>query len=283
MSRPRRTLGARRRPYSGLETTVLSSRESAADHRTEAGRELFYWFLKRIVVGPVLRVLFRPWTRGLEHLPVKGGAIIAANHLSFIDSIFVPIAVPRPVVYLAKNDYFTRPGVRGRAQRWFLRVTNQLPMDRGGGAGSEDSLRAGLDVLRSGSLLGIYPEGTRSPDGKLHRGRTGVARLAIAGGVPVVPAALIGTDVVQPKGRTIPRIRRVGVVFGEPLDFTRFEGKTDDRHVLRAVTDEIMYEIMRLSGQEYVDTYAASHRPKLLTTDPQESAGPAVPGASDLQ
>ncbi|WP_408610947.1 lysophospholipid acyltransferase family protein [Brevibacterium yomogidense] len=260
---------------------VLSNHERAAVHRTEAGRQLFYWFLKRIVVGPILRVLFRPWTRGLEHLPVKDGAIIAANHLSFIDSIFVPIAVPRPVVYLAKNDYFTRPGVRGSAQRWFLRVTNQLPMDRGGGAGSEDSLRSGLEVLRAGALLGIYPEGTRSPDGKLHRGRTGVARLAIAAGVPVVPAALIGTDAVQPKGRTVPRIRRVGVVFGEPLDFARYEGRSGDRHVLRSVTDEIMYEIMRLSGQEYVDTYAASHKPKLLTADPPDPADPSAPGMPD--
>ena len=229
---------------------------------------MFYWLLKRIVVGPILRFLFRPWTRGLEHLPAEGGAIIAANHLSFIDSIFVPIAVPRPVVYLAKNDYFTRPGIRGRLQRWFFQLTNQLPMDRGGGSGSENSLRAGLDVLRSGSLLGIYPEGTRSPDGRLHRGRTGVARLAIAAGVPVVPAALIGTDAVQPKGRNIPRIRRVGVVFGEPLDFSRYEGRSDDRYVLRAVADEIMYEIMRLSGQEYSDTYASAHAKTLLTSTP---------------
>ncbi|MGO1440686.1 MAG: lysophospholipid acyltransferase family protein [Brevibacterium yomogidense] len=227
---------------------------------------MFYWLLKRIVVGPILRILFRPWTRGLQHVPADGGAIIAANHLSFIDSIFVPIAVPRPVVYLAKNDYFTRPGVRGRAQRWFFQLTNQLPMDRSGGSGSENSLRAGLDVLQSGSLLGIYPEGTRSPDGRLHRGRTGVARLAIAAGVPVVPAALIGTDAVQPKGKNIPRIRRVGVVFGEPLDFSRFEGRSDDRHVLRAATDEVMYEIMRLSGQEYSDTYATAHTTTLLTS-----------------
>lgn len=243
---------------------------------------MFYWFLKRIVVGPALRVVFRPWTRGLENLPAKGGAIIAANHLSFIDSIFVPVAVPRPVVYLAKNDYFTRPGMRGSAQRCFLRLTNQLPVDRGGGSGSEDSLRSGLEVLRSGALLGIYPEGTRSPDGMLHRGRTGVARLAIAAGVPVVPAALIGTDVVQPKGRTLPKVGRVGVVFGEPLDFTRHEGRSGDRHVLRAVTDEIMYEIMRLSGQEYVDTYAASHKPKLLTTaPPSDEKGQSNPGVTE--
>lgn len=234
---------------------------------------MFYWFLKCILVGPALRVLFRPWTRGLENLPARGGAIIAANHLSFIDSIFVPLAVPRPVVYLAKDEYFTRPGVRGRAQRWFFRMTNQLPMDRSGGSASEAALQAGLAVLRDGNLLGIYPEGTRSLDGRLHRGRTGVARLALAAGVPVVPAALIGTDAVQPKGRTIPRIRRVGVVFGEPIDLSRHGEGPHDRHALRSATDEIMYEIMRLSGQEYVDTYTVSHRPRLLTQQPPEPAG----------
>ena len=236
---------------------------------------MFYLFLKRILVGPALRVLFRPWTRGLENVPAEGGAIIAANHLSFIDSIFVPLAVPRPVVYLAKHEYFTKPGPVGRAQRLFFQMTNQLPMDRSGGSASEGALRAGLDVLRGGNLLGIYPEGTRSLDGRLHRGRTGVARLALAAGVPVIPTALIGTDAVQPKGRTIPRVRRVGVVFGEPIDVSHHTDGEADRHALRSATDEIMYEIMRLSGQEYVDTYTVSRRPRLLTeTEPAgESSG----------
>lgn len=234
---------------------------------------MFYWFLKRILIGPVLRVLFRPWTRGLEHVPAQGGAIIAANHLSFMDSIFLPLAVQRPVVYLAKHEYFTRPGVIGRAQRSFFQMTNQLPMDRSGGTASENSLNAGLEVLRAGKLLGIYPEGTRSLDGRLHRGRTGVARLAIAAGVPVVPAALIGTDAVQPKGRAIPRIRRVGVVFGAAVDLSAFADAGGDRHVLRAATDAIMYEVMRLSGQEYVDTYVHAARPRLLTETPPAAEG----------
>lgn len=227
---------------------------------------MFYWLLKTIVVGPVARALFRPWVRGLENIPETGGAIIAGNHLSFIDSIFVPLAVPRPVVYLAKNDYFVGRGAKGTATRWFFKLTNQLPIDRSGGSASEASLDAGLKVLRRGDLLGIYPEGTRSPDGRLYRGRTGIARLVMEAGVPVVPVALIGTDKVQPEGRTIPRLRRVGIVFGKPLDFSEYAGMQSDRFLLRSVTDEIMYEILRLSGQEYVDAYASSVKTKLLTS-----------------
>lgn len=236
---------------------------------------MFYWLLKTIVVGPIVRTLFRPWVRGLENIPETGGAIIAGNHLSFIDSVFVPLAVPRPVVYLAKNDYFLGRGIKGTATRWFFKLTNQLPMDRSGGSASEASLTAGLRVLRSGKLLGIYPEGTRSPDGRLYRGRTGIARLVLESGVPVVPVALIGTDKVQPEGRTMPRLRRVGIVFGRPLDFSEYAGMQSDRFLLRSVTDEIMYEILRLSGQEYVDTYASSVKTKLLTAVKPQSAAPA--------
>ncbi|GAA1360534.1 1-acyl-sn-glycerol-3-phosphate acyltransferase [Brevibacterium luteolum] len=225
---------------------------------------MFYWLLKRIIVGPFLRALFRPWVRGLENIPESGGAIIAGNHLSFMDSIFVPLVAPRPVVYLAKKDYFTGRGVKGTATRWFFRLTNQLPMDRSGGSASEASLHSGLKVLNGGNLLGIYPEGTRSPDGNLYRGRTGVARLVLEAGVPVVPVALIGTDKVQPVGRMLPRLRRIGVVFGEPLDFSEYEGMAGDRFLLRSITDDIMYEILRLSGQRYIDTYASSAKTKLL-------------------
>ncbi|GAA4388673.1 MULTISPECIES: 1-acyl-sn-glycerol-3-phosphate acyltransferase [Brevibacterium] len=246
---------------------------------------MFYWLLKTIVVGPVARALFRPWVRGLENIPETGGAIIAGNHLSFIDSIFVPLAVPRPVVYLAKNDYFVGRGIKGTVTRWFFKLTNQLPIDRSGGSASEASLDAGLRVLRRGDLLGIYPEGTRSPDGRLYRGRTGIARLVMEAGVPVVPVALIGTDKVQPEGRTIPRLRRVGIVFGKPLDFSEYAGMQGDRFLLRSVTDEIMYEILRLSGQEYVDTYASSVKTKLLTsTKPtnrtEETSGNAAGNAA---
>lgn len=244
---------------------------------------VFYWFLKRIVIGPVLRLLFRPWVRGLDNLPAEGLAIIAGNHNHFMDSIFVPLLVPRPVVYLAKKDYFTGRGVKGTVTRWFFKLNNQLPMDRAGGSGSQASLQAGLKVLGEGNFLGIYPEGTRSPDGKLYRGRTGVARLVLESGAPVVPVAIIGTDKISPTGSLLPKLKRVGVVFGTPMDFSKYEGLPADRFLLRSITDEIMYEIMRLSGQEYVDKYASTVKTKLLTrTKPKktDTSGDLGSGAS---
>lgn len=219
---------------------------------------VFYWVMKRIFLGPVLKLLFRPWVKGLDNLPENGPAILASNHLSFSDSIFMPLMVPRPVVFLAKAEYFTGKGIKGKLTALFFRLTNQLPMDRSGGAASANSLSTGADVLAQGGLLGIYPEGTRSPDGKLYRGKVGVAKLVLASGVPVIPVAMIGTDKVQPIGRTLPNIRRIGMIFGAPLDFSRYQGLADDRFVQRSVTDEIMYELMRLSGQEYVDVYAST-------------------------
>jgi 1-acyl-sn-glycerol-3-phosphate acyltransferase len=213
--------------------------------------------MKRIFLGPVVRTLFRPWVKGLDNIPSEGAAIIASNHLSFSDSIFMPLMVPRPVIFLAKSEYFTGTGLKGRLTALFFRLTNQLPMDRSGGAASAASLQAGMEVLTHGGLLGIYPEGTRSPDSRLYRGKVGVARLALQAGVPVIPVAMIGTDKVQPIGKRLPNIRRIGMIFGKPLDFSRYEGMADDRLIQRSVTDEIMYELMRLSGQEYVDEYAS--------------------------
>jgi 1-acyl-sn-glycerol-3-phosphate acyltransferase len=213
--------------------------------------------MKTFVLGPVLKSLFRPWVKGLDNVPAEGAAILASNHLSFSDSIFMPLMVPRPVVFLAKSEYFTGKGIKGKLTAAFFRLTNQLPMDRSGGAASAASLNAGMDVLRNGSLLGIYPEGTRSPDSRLYRGKVGVARLALQARVPVIPVAMIGTDKVQPIGKRMPNIRRIGMIFGEPLDFSRYYGMEDDRLIQRSVTDEIMYALMRLSGQEYVDEYAA--------------------------
>lgn len=218
---------------------------------------MFYWVMKRILLGPVLKLLFRPWVKGLDNIPAEGAAIIASNHLSFSDSIFMPLMVRRPVVFLAKSEYFTGTGIKGRLTALFFRLTNQLPMDRSGGAASEASLSAGMDVLTHGGLLGIYPEGTRSPDTRLYRGKVGVARLALKAGIPVVPVAMIGTDKVQPIGKRLPNIRRIGMIFGEPLDFSSYHDQAENRLVQRQVTDEIMFELMRLSGQEYVDEYAA--------------------------
>ncbi len=221
-----------------------------------------YFILKTFVLGPLLKLLFRPWVRGMENIPSSGAAILPSNHLSFSDSIFLPLQVRRPVVFLAKSEYFTGKGIKGALVRWFFKSTGQLPIDRSGGKASEASLNTGLGVLSQGLLLGIYPEGTRSPDGRLYRGRTGIARMVLEARVPVIPVAMIDTEKVQPIGKRLPRIRRVGIVIGEPLDFSRFEGMEGDRVVLRAVTDEIMYELKQLSGQEYVDLYASSVKEK---------------------
>lgn len=221
-----------------------------------------YFILKTFVLGPLLRVLFRPWVRGLENIPSTGPVILASNHLSFSDSIFLPLQSRRPVVFLAKSEYFTGRGLKGALTRWFFKATGQLPIDRSGGKASEASLNTGLKVLGQGQVLGIYPEGTRSPDGKLYRGRTGIARMVLESKAPVVPVAMIDTEKVQPIGKRLPRILRIGIVVGTPLDFSRFDGMEGDRIVLRAVTDEIMYELRKLSGQEYVDAYASTVKEK---------------------
>lgn len=215
-----------------------------------------YWFLKHILIGPWLRVLFRPWVEGLEHVPSRGAAILASNHLSFSDSFILPLVVPRSIVFLAKSDYFTGRGFKGWFSRTFFTGVGQVPVDRSGGRASEAAIDTATRVLGEGSLLGIYPEGTRSPNGIMYRGKTGVARMALEAKVPVIPVAMINTYEIQPPGQLWPRLYRVGVRIGTPLDFSRYEGLEDDRFVLRSVTDEIMYALMELSGQEYVDMYA---------------------------
>ncbi|HYO61984.1 MAG TPA: lysophospholipid acyltransferase family protein [Actinomycetota bacterium] len=214
-----------------------------------------YWVIKAIL-KPLLKALYRIRVEGLENVPKKGPAILAANHLSFLDSFFIPLVVKRrKVTYLAKADYF-----KSWKTSWFFKGCGQISCERGGGDKSQQSLEIALDVLKEGKLLGIYPEGTRSPDGYLYRGRTGVARLALASGVPVIPVGLVGTEKVMPKSAKIPRLWgrvRVVVRIGEPLDFSRYAGKEKDRFVLRSATDEIVYEIMQLSGQQYRDEYAS--------------------------
>ncbi len=214
--------------------------------------------MKSVFLGPILRLIYRPWAEGVENVPERGGAILAGNHLTVVDSFFMPLVLDRKVSFLAKSDYFTERGIKGWFKRLFFGGTGQVPIDRTGGRASEQALRTATRILRQGDLLGIYPEGTRSPDGRLYRGKTGVARMALEAGVPVVPVAMIGTAEMQPAGRVIPKVMRPGIRFGKPLDFSRYEGMENDRHVLRSVTDEIMYALMELSGQEYVDVYAAS-------------------------
>ena len=216
---------------------------------------MMYWVLKAIL-KPILLAIYRIRVEGLENVPAKGAAIIAANHVSFLDSFFIPLVIKRrKVTYLAKDDYF-----KSWKTAWFFRMAGQIPVDRSGGEKSELALNTALGVLNSEMLLGIYPEGTRSPDGRLHRGRTGVARLALQAGVPVVPCGLIGTEVIMPKDAKFPRIFgriELRVRFGRPIETDRYAGQEKDRMVLRSLTDEILYEIMQLSGQEYVDEYAS--------------------------
>ena len=244
---------------------------------------MFYWVLKTVVLGPILKLLFRPWVEGEENIPEDGAAIFASNHLSFSDSIFLPLVVSRRMTFLAKSDYFTGRGLKGRLTAAFFKGVGQLPVDRSGGRAGEAALRSGLKVLRRGELLGIYPEGTRSPDGRLYRGRTGVARMALEGKVKVLPVAMIGTDKAQPTGTKIPKLIRIGVKIGKPLDFSRYEGMEDDRFVLRSITDEIMYELMLLSDQEYVDMYATSMKDRIVAaakTKARELQEAALPGTA---
>ncbi len=218
---------------------------------------MFYWVCKYVLLGWWLRLVFRPQVEGLEHIPEDGAAILAGNHLSFSDSVFLPLVVRRRITFLAKSDYFTGTGIKGRLIKWFMSGVGQVPVDRSGGSASEAALATGLRILQEGQLLGIYPEGTRSPDARLYRGKTGVARMALEAGVPVIPCAMINSHEIQPPGKIFPRLQRIKIAIGVPLDFSRYEGMSGDRFVLRSMTDEIMYELMQLSGQEYVDLYAA--------------------------
>ncbi|MCC5037181.1 1-acyl-sn-glycerol-3-phosphate acyltransferase [Streptomyces sp. WAC 00631] len=217
---------------------------------------MFYYVLKYVLLGPLLRLTFRPRIQGLEHVPEDGAAIVAGNHLSFSDHFLMPAILHRRITFLAKAEYFTGPGLKGRLTAAFFRSIGQIPVDRSGRQAGQAAITEGLKVLGSDELLGIYPEGTRSHDGRLYKGRVGVAVMAIRAGVPVVPCAMQGTFEIQPPGRRLPRPGRVTIRFGAPMDFSRFAGMERERAVLRAVTDEIMYEIMKLSGQEYVDLYA---------------------------
>jgi len=218
---------------------------------------VFYWFLKWIALGPWLRLVFRPRVEGAHNVPDTGPAILASNHLSYADWLFMPLTLPRRVTFVAKAEYFTKPGIKGWLQRLFFRGSGQVPIDRSGADAAAGALLSAKRVLANGDLFGIYPEGTRSHDGRLYRGKTGVARLALECKVPVIPVAVLGTDVVAPPGKKFGSFTRPVVRFGKPLDFSRYQGMENDRYILRSITDEIMYEIMRLSGQEYVDMYAA--------------------------
>jgi 1-acyl-sn-glycerol-3-phosphate acyltransferase len=212
-----------------------------------------YRLLKSFLI-PILTLLFRPKVTGLRNVPHTGPVIIVSNHLSFSDSIFMPLVVPRKVTFLAKSEYFTSPGIKGFIKKITFKALGQVPVDRSGGRRSEAALLTGLALLAQGDCIGIYPEGTRSPDGKLYKGRTGIARLAIESGAAIIPVAMFNTAEIQPTGQVVPKVRRVEMIFGEPM---YFEGDPDDLKLLREITDRIMNTIQALSGQEYVDIYAS--------------------------
>jgi 1-acyl-sn-glycerol-3-phosphate acyltransferase len=217
----------------------------------------------RLVAGPVFRAFAPPEVTGLENIPASGPAILASNHLSVIDSIFLPLMVPRPVTFAAKSEYFTGTRLRDRLIATYLRATHQLSTDRAGARAAQDMLEAALELLRKGQLFGIYPEGTRSPDGRLYRGRTGVGWLALHSGAPVIPVAMIDTEKVLPPGRSIPRPGRIGIRIGEPLTFEALISEGTGARQRRAVTDEVVQAIQKLSGQEYVPMYASARKDEL--------------------
>jgi 1-acyl-sn-glycerol-3-phosphate acyltransferase len=230
----------------------------------------------KITLGSVLNVAYHPRVDGLEHVPATGPAILAGNHVSFSDHFFVPLVVPRKVIYLAKADYFNRKGLAGRLTAGFFNAAGQKPVDRTSGRAGLAAIQTAVDVLAEGNLLGIYPEGTRSPDGRLYRGRVGVARLWLESKAPLLPCAVIGTDIVQPPGRRMPRIAPVAVRFGPPMDLDRYAGRKRDALLFREVTDDIMRAIGALSGQEYVNVYATTVKEELGRAN---GTGPVPPTA----
>ncbi|MCF7552113.1 1-acyl-sn-glycerol-3-phosphate acyltransferase [Pseudonocardia sp. WMMC193] len=212
-------------------------------------------FLIRWVLAPLVRFIWRPRVVGAARVPTTGPVIFAANHRAAVDTAVIPLVTPRPVAFLGKAEYFTSRTLKGRLVARFLTALGYVPVDRGNAKAGLAALDAGRTVLRAGGAFGIYPEGTRSLDGRLHRGHTGVASLALSTGAVVVPVALLGTEKVQPVGRRIPRVAPVEVRFGEPLDFSRYDGLEGSAAIRRAVTDEVMDAIAELSGQVYVDRY----------------------------
>ena len=216
--------------------------------------------LLRAFLTPFLMLLFRPKVTGLRNVPINGPVIIASNHLSFSDSVFMPLVVPRKVTFLAKSEYFTSPGPKGLLKKLTFIALGQVPVDRSGGRRSEAALITGLKVLAEGNCLGIYPEGTRSPDGRLYKGRTGIARLAMESGAPIIPVAKFETDKIQPTGKVIPKIMRVRMIFGEPIYLS---GDSTNLQLLRDATDSLMRKLQEMSGQEYVDIYATKRKTEI--------------------
>jgi 1-acyl-sn-glycerol-3-phosphate acyltransferase len=224
---------------------------------------LLYWVFKYVAFAPLCRLLFRPSVSGADNIPKSGGAILVSNHISAGDTFLLPSMIRRRVTFPAKVELFQGQGIHGKVLTWFLRGVGQLPMDRSGGRASTTSMDGVIGVLRSGDLLGIFPEGTRSPDGRLYKGKTGVARLVLRAGVPVIPVGMINTELVPSRFFKIPTMRRPKIRIGKPMDFSAYAEAGNDRDVLRWITDEIMNAVMELSGQEYVDVYGTAAKTAL--------------------
>jgi 1-acyl-sn-glycerol-3-phosphate acyltransferase len=223
--------------------------------------------LSRVVMGPVLHAIGRPKVVGMENVPATGAAILASNHLSFIDSMYLPLVIDRPVVFPAKAEYFAAKGPLGRLWASYLRSTNQLMIDRDGARSAQATLEAAVDILRAGELFGFYPEGTRSPDGRLYRGRSGIGYLALNSGAPVIPVAMMGTRKMLPPGAPLPRPTRIDIRIGKPKEFGHLVGEPPAK-ARRIVADEVMQAIRELSGQDYVHEYASDVKAKLADGTP---------------
>jgi 1-acyl-sn-glycerol-3-phosphate acyltransferase len=221
--------------------------------------------VSRLVAGPFLRMLAPTKVIGAENIPETGPAILASNHLSVLDSIFLPYMVKRPVTFAAKSEYFTGTRPQDKLIGAYLRSTNQLSTDRAGARAAQAMLDAAVDRLKSGQLFGIYPEGTRSPDGRLYRGRTGVGYLVLNSGAPVIPVAMVGTERILPPGQKIPRRGRIEIRIGEPLAFDEYKGQPAGARQRRAITDEVVQAIQKLSGQEFVPMYASARKEEIAT------------------
>jgi 1-acyl-sn-glycerol-3-phosphate acyltransferase len=209
----------------------------------------------RFGLGPLVRAVYRPEVHGLGNVPADGPVLLAPNHRAALDTGVITFVTPRPVRFLGKAEYFTGKGPKGRLLAGFLGGLGYVPVERGNAQAGLAALEAARRVLDAGGVFAIYPEGTRSLDGRLYRGHTGVAALALATGAKVVPVALQGTEKLQPAGARVPRLAKITVKFGEPLDFSRYEGQDSSPAIRRSVTDEIMYHLLELSGQDYVDSY----------------------------
>lgn len=225
---------------------------------------MFYWLLKYIVLGPWLYLVGRPTFEGADNFPKEGAALLAINHLSAADWLFLPLRAPRRITFLAKSEYFTGTGLEGKLKRFFFAQTGQVPIDRTNADAATAAMETGARVLAEGEILGMFPEGTRSPDGKLYRGKTGAARMALKTGVPIIPVGLIGTDKFLGADSHVPRPAKIRVRIGEPIDVTPWLDRAGEREAEREIADEVMRRIQALSGQDYVpDVYGAEKKKQI--------------------